>query len=359
MPMDRTLPLITGILLLGAFHAASSAAPWLDKEYGYFAREESLRSLLYDFAASVAVPTIISSKIEASVNGNFPAIRAEDFLTRLAKDYNLSWIYDGTTLHVYTVTEIEQKTVELPYSLAGKFRDYITEIDIKGVPLSWKMIPTQNILQVSGPPRFVSLVQEVVERVRQQNERTLQAQADKADEYVVRVFHIEYGYVDKSGNQASGNKTPIVSLAEMLGNIMNISHVSSVIGSGVGADEGAPLQGALQGPLQKLRGSGLLNQETSGKEEQETNPAPPQPAAPAPETRKSEAYIIGDPRLNVLVVRDLKSRMPTYARLIKELDKPLDQIEIEVSSFDIDASEMQNLGFDWGTQPGLDRWRLF
>lgn len=342
MSTDRTLQLVTGIFLLGMVHTAMSNEAWLNEEYGYFARDESLRSLLYDFAASVAVPAIISSKIEISISGNFPTIRAEDFLTKLAKDHNLSWIYDGTTLHVYTIDEIKQETLNLPYSLAEKFKDYIKEIDIKGVPLNWKMIPTQNVLQVSGPPRFVSLVQEVVGRVKKQSELAIKIQAEKADEYEVRIFHIEYGYVDKAGNQASGNKTPVVSLAEMLGSIMNISHISSVV-----ADGGPQKLTGSSESLPKLRGSGLAAQEESGQEDQQQAASPPPYAATIVGVRKSEAYIIGDPRLNAIIVRDLKSRMPTYERLIKALDKPLDQIEIEVSAFDIDVSEMQNLGFDW------------
>ncbi len=335
MPTDRIIRLITSVLLVGALNVAVSDSAWLDKKYGYFAREESLRSLLYDFASSVSIPAIISSKINASISGNFPIIRAEDFLTDLAKTYDLSWIYDGTTLYVYEATEIEQKTIDLAYPLVRKFQDYMAEVDIQGVPLNWKAIPTQNVLQVSGPPRFVALVTEVVARLGDQD---IEPPVVSDDGYTVRVFHIEYGYVDKAGNNASGNKTPIISLAEMLGNIMNVAHISKVVGSGVGAE------------TRKFRGTGLVGKNTDE-----------QTAAPIPESqvagiRENEAYIIGDPRLNAIIVRDREDRIPTYERLIQELDKPLDQIEIEVSIFDIDATEAQNLGFDWeirNTGPGF------
>ena len=325
---DRTIGLVAGLLAVCMLNIAGAAPAWLDKEYGYFAREQPLRGLLYDFAASVSVPAIISPKITATISGNFPAVRAKDFLADTTKTYNLSWVYDGTTLYVYDAAEIEQKAVNLPYSLAGKFQAYMKQADIQGTPLDWKLIPTQSILQVSGPPRFVALMGEVAERLIAQ---AAQQSAIGTGNYVVRVFHIEYSYVSKAAGSITQGQAPVVTLAEMLGNIMNVPHISDVVGSGVGPG------------TNKLLGSGLVEQ---------AQDAPPQPAAAVHPsrlagTRGNEAYIIGDPRLNAIIVRDLRARMPVYERLIQELDKPLDQIEIEVSIVDIDASAMKELGFRW------------
>ncbi len=324
---DRTIRLITGLLVLCMLNVTGAAPAWLDEKYGYFAQGESLRGLLYDFAASVSVPAIISPGIDAVISGNAPAVQAGDFLAETTKTYDLSWIYDGTTLYVYNANEIEQKVIDLPYVLAGKFQDYMEEADIHGTPLSWKLIPTQDVLQVSGPPRFVALVGEAVERLRGQAVEQLVA---TTEDYTVRVFHIEYSYVSKAGGDLGNGKAPVVTLAEMLGNIMNVPHISSVVGSNVDPRAG------------KLLGTGLVEQDA---------PALPETAVADPSQlagmRGNEAYVIGDPRLNVIIVRDLESRIPIYEQLIRELDKPLDQIEIEVSIVDIDVSAMKELGVSW------------
>ena len=324
---ERTARLIVGLLIACTLSVAEAVPAWLDKEYGYFARDESLRGLFYDFAASVSVPAIISPEIKTVISGNFPAVRAKDFLAETTRSYNLSWIYDGTTLYVYSATEIEQKVIDLPYALAGKFQAYMEEVDIQGTPLNWKLIPTQNVLQVSGPPRFVALIGEAVERLRAQ---AVKRTVVKTKNYTVRVFHIEYSYVSKAGSDIAKGKAPVVTLAEMLGNIMNVPHISSVVGSGVGPG------------TDKLLGTGLVGADASA--EQPAATVHPSQLAGA---RGNEAYIIGDPRLNAIVVRDLESRMPIYEQLIRELDKPLDQIEIEVSIVDIDVSAMRELGFKW------------
>lgn len=330
--------LIALILILGvSCISAQQKDNWLDREYGYFAQNESLRSLLYDFAASISIPAIISSRIDASISGNFPLMRAQEFLANISKAYQLAWVFDGTTLYAYDLSEIKSETIELSFAKSQKFQEYFKELNIEGTPLDWKFIPTQNIIQVSGPPRFVKLVRDIANRVRGEADTGTPQQARAAgagyqDEggYVVRVFYIKYGYVDSGINSTTEGKQPVVNLAAMIGKIMNVAHITGI--------EQSPDR-----RVKKLLGTGLVPSQAQ-------TPAAATPPAAAPSRtgeRKKEAYIIGDPRLNAIVVRDRSARMPVYESLIQELDRPLDQIEIEVTVLDVDSSEVLNLGLDF------------
>lgn len=338
--------LILPLLLLFAFHANAQTetnSDWLDREYGYFAQSESLRSLFYDFASSISIPVVVSSRVNHNVSGNFPSVRAEEFLSNMTKVYQLTWVFDGTTLYVYDMTEIKSETIEIPFALSDKFQSYFHELKIKGTPLDWRFIPTQNIVQLSGPPRFIELMRNLVKRVTSSknggeggshargtsNSRGTQNTAGLADnnDYVVRVFYIKYAYVDAAINTASEGDQPTANLAAMIGKIMNVAHISRIEQSTGGRQRGG-----------KLLGEGLV---PSAKAQNENTQAKP-PSGP----REQEAYIIGDPRINAIVVRDLSSRMPVYANLIQELDKPLDQIEIEVMVMDISGDETENLGLN-------------
>ncbi len=297
--------------------------PWEGKKYGHFAHEEPLRELLYDFSASVSVPTIVSPNIKVNVSGNFPAVSANKFLVQIANTYDLSWVYDGATLYIYDISEIERKTLDLPYNLAEKFRSRLKSLGLKGEPLSWNLLLAQNTIQVSGPPRFVELISETVARV-------LKEQADEVgdESYTVRVFRIKYGYVDEAMNNVSGTGVKGTSLAEMLAQIMSVSHISKVSSD--------------TKPSHKLLGTGLVPNEP-----EQPPPAKTVPPSTAKQDRKSVAYITSDPRLNVIIVRDLESRMPTYERLIRQLDIPQDQIQIQVTILDIRDTDAENLGFNW------------
>ena len=150
-------------------------------------------------------------------------------------------------------------------------------------------------------------------------------------DYVIRIFEVQYGYVDTMANSASGGKAPIVSLAEMVAKLMNVAHVSGVTGIDRNAGNG----------VTKLRGTGVV----PGDAAERATPAA-LPGVVGTRGAGHEAFVIGDPRLNAVIVRDRNHRMPAYERLITELDAPVDQIEITISVLDIDASAADELRFE-------------
>ena len=330
------------------------SSDWLSKQYGYVANNESMRSLLYDFGTSLGVPVIVSTKINLIVDDKVPVMSAEDFLAEIHTRFGLVWVYDGTTLYLYDRSEAVRETLDFPFALREAFRAGVDAAGIQGVPLNLLFLPGQNSLQISGPPRFVEWGREVAGELIAQapdefiaqtpEEYVAQAPEERVVRtpggafspredpgYVIRLFEVEYGYVDQMANNASGGKAPIVSLAEMVAKLMNVAHVSGVTGINPSAGNG----------VSKLRGTGIV----PGDAAESPTPAA-LPGVVGPRGAGHEAFVIGDPRLNAVIVRDRKNRMPVYERLITELDSPVDQIEITISVLDIDASAAEELRFE-------------
>ena len=305
---------------------------WLNEPYGYLANNESLRSLLYEFGTALGVPVIVSNKINAIADDEMPLMSANEFLAEVHTRFGLIWVFEGTTLHLYDGAEAVQQTVEFPFARRALFKSTLDAANIRGVPLNWMFLPGEDRLQISGPPRFVEWGGEMAADIaaRYPGGDPL---AGEGRNYVIRIFEVEYGYVDQMANNASGGKAPIVGLAEMIAKLMNVAHVA-------GVDHSRPVAGTTDA-VAKLRGSGVLAAPDS----------PPRPAAAASgvvgvRAAGEEAFVIGDPRLNAVIVRDLEDRMPAYERLIAELDSPVDQIEIAISVLDIDATAAEEFRFD-------------
>ena len=337
--MSRSLP-VRALLPACALCAALSwgqsggeplpgSPDWLDRQFGYVANNESLRSLLYDFGTTLGVPVIVSARIDDIADDEVPVTSAERFLAEIHTRFGLIWVYDGTTLYLYDDTEAVSETVALPYAMRDTFKATVEAAGIKGVPLNWIFLPAQSAVQLSGPPRFVEWSKEVAEDLADA-EGPL-GSADDAS-FAIRIFEVEYGYVDQTANSASGAKAPITSLAEMVAKLMNVAHVSGIVP--------ARADPTTAGAVQKLRGTGIISGDGTG----DASPAPAQGVVP---TRGAgeEAFVIGDPRLNAIIVRDHAQRMPTYERLIAALDSPVDQVEIAISVLDIDASAADELRF--------------
>ena len=305
----------------------AGALEWLDREFGYVANNESLRSLLYDFGTTLGVPVIVSADINVIVDDQVPVMAAERFLAEVHTRFGLIWVFDGTTLYLYDDAEAVSETVAFPFARRDDFKSTVDGASVRGVPLEWIFLPAQNALQLSGPPRFVEWGKEVAEDLG----ASIGSAAADDSSFAIRIFEVEYGYIDQAGG-AAGGAAAIAGLAEMVAKLMNVAHVSGVarVGSGPGRTGGVP----------KLRGTGVIP--VDAPVDAEPAPAPGIVGARGP---GDEAFVIGDPRLNAIVVRDREDRMPAYERLIAALDSPLDQIEIEISVLDIDASAAEELRF--------------
>ena len=331
------LALTSGLARSQAGDAFATKYPsWLGKQYGYVANNESLRSLLYDFGASLDVPVIVSNDVTAVADDSVATMTAEDFLAVLHERFGLTWVYDGTTLYLYDSAESVQETAAFPFVRRDAFKASIDGASIRGVPLNWVFLPAENQLQLSGPPRFVEWGLAVAKSLAAGAPGFGDGLTPEEDlDYVVRIFQIQYGYVDQAASYAAGGG-PGISLAELIANLMNVSHVSEIIGL-------RPRAGATAGPP-KLRGTGLIPGDPANGL---TQPSPP--AVARTREQGQEAFVIGDPRLNAIIVRDRSHRMPIYERLIRELDSPVDQIELGVSVLDIDASAAEELRVDLKT----------
>ena len=336
-----TMKIFIFALLLIVISSVQSRTPqpaWVDYQYGYYSQNKALPEVLSDFAAELKLPIMISPAVSGLVNGDFPTMKAIDFLSMLARVYRLMWFYDGAVLHVYSTGEIREEIIPMPAERAGDLESAFKEMNVIGTHYHWKIIPKHNRIELSGPPRFIELAEEVM---------GLGADAPLGavttlpplDGHVVKIFKLKYIY-------ASGDsKQKTLDIAQLLGRIMNVGYYVT---------EGGSDKVKKPHDIQKLLGSGLSSSYgEKATADAEADKSPPASEKAAVQTRQSnDAYIIVDTRLNMVIVRDQAKRIPLYGTLINQLDKPLDQVEIEVLILDINDDASQNLGIEWNYESG-------
>ena len=153
----------------------------------------------------------------------------------------------------------------------------------------------------------------------------------------MKIFKLKYIYASVD------NKQKTIDIAQLLGRIMNVGYYVTEDGGNAAKNPNN---------FQKLLGRGL-----SPSFGAEANAAAAQPSSaspdPSPQNKETDgAYIIVDTRLNMVIVRDKAERIPLYEALIEQLDKPLDQIEVEVLILDINDDATENLGIEWNYLSG-------
>ena len=329
---------IFALLLVNISVAQSqlSQPAWVNSNYGYYSQNKELAEVISDFAAELKLPVMISPAVAGTVNGNFPTMKAVEFLSTLARVHRIMWFYDGAVLHVYSTKEIKEVIIPLTSERTSNLEQVFKQLNIIGTHYHWNIIPNRNRIELSGPPRFIELAQEVIGSIPKPVPDII-AKLPPLDDHVVKIFRLKYIYALGSGEQKT------IDIAQLLGRIMNVGYY---VTKGDGA------KGAKTNASGKLLGSGISPSFGADANADAQASAPPGEQSSAPTQAPGGAYIIVDTRLNMVIVRDKADRIPLYEAMITQLDKPLDQIEIEVLILDINDDVTKNLGVEWNYESG-------
>lgn len=288
-----------------------SQVPWKTAEYTLLAREMSLREALTSFGTSQGLAVIMSKDVAGVVSGDFKQLPPEKFLDQLTALYNLSWYYDGSAIYICTGSETVTMLLDLKYMKAADVQSMLRELGVEDARYPLKTTSDSELVMVAGPPRYVQLVAELVEKADKLQEKRAYSEVE------TRVFMLRNTWADDVTLNASGSESAaaIKGVANLLKEIMQSNDTVRVLDRG--------LQNGENGD--DAEGDELSDLLTSQSD------------------RGVKPIITAENRLNAVIVRDVASRMPLYERLIKELDVPQKLVEIAVTSVEMSKDD----ALDW------------
>ena len=297
-----TLKRLLTIALLAASLAASGAdaIPWKLSAYTLTARDMDLRVALDSFATAEGLPIVMSTAVVGTFSGDFRDTPPAEFLDKIATLHNLIWYYDGAAIYIYGAGEIQAILINLQYMKAEEVRGMLKELGVEDSRFPLKTTSNDELVMVSGPPRYVELVAEMIEKADKLREKRT------FNEVETRLFPLTYTWADDVSFNASSPES-----AHTLTGVANL------------------LQEIMSAELGK-----------NNRDPWATNAIPPA------EQAKLEAFrpiIRAENRLNAVLVRDIVSRMPMYEDLIKKLDVPQKLVEIDVTVVELARKD----ALDW------------
>ena len=282
------------------FRAEGAEIPWKLPKYTLVARDMDLRVALDTFAVAEGLSVVMSPSVAGTFSGDFKGVTPAAFLDKVATTHNLIWYYDGAALYLYGSGEIATLLIDLQYMKAGEVRKMLAELGVEDARFPLKTTSNDELVMVSGPPRYVALVSEMIAKADKLKEtRTL-------TEVETRLFPLTYTWADDVSFRASSPETALTirGVARLLEEMMHAG----------GSD--------------KARDNALTNEVS------------------ALETRQMSGFtpvIRAENRLNAVLVRDAVSRMPMYESLIKQLDVPQKLVEIDVTVVELSRKD----ALDW------------
>lgn len=191
-------------LLGGAGLVQAAVEPsWYGQPYGYVVIDQSLRDALEAFGRNLGIPVVIAKKVGGKAPGNLRAASAGAFLDTLCANHGLTWFYDGGVLHVTLDEDIEIRQFAAEGFAATELEQALDGLGVAGNHLAIRGGAEDAPLLVSGPPPYLAMVEQWIERRRPPADEVVARAAPR--ERGVRVFR---GSASEVSNPTGTARTP-------------------------------------------------------------------------------------------------------------------------------------------------------
>jgi type III secretion protein C len=302
--------------------------PWKTAEYYHFAKNQELKELIRNFCVMQSMDVILSDNISDVVNGKFSNVTPHQFWKDIINAYGLVWFFDGSMMYVYKSDEVSSTVYQMSRDEMRTLVKVITQLGFLSSNVTFRPLETAGILVVSGPPKLMSLIEELSKKIVVEKVSNV---------YDIRSFPLKHAWAyDMSVNYRGGNMNiPGVAtmLQQMVGTLPGPVGDSSI---GLQIDNSKANQAATVKAISgtayytndpKKDSGGATEQSKSHSGEGEKKPL-----------NLSDIFVSYDTRLNAVIVKAKRQDMLFIENIVQQLDVPRDALKIEIAVVDISKS---------------------
>ena len=294
---------------------AQAAAPFR-VPFSYYADSQELETVLMNFARAEGYTASFSPQVKGKVSGRFQNVDPLTFLEGMQNAFDVNWYTLGKTLHFYNAGENQRIFISPRTGTARQLYDALSKSAVFSAQLPPSLGSAGDVISVSGPPEYLDQIRSAVAAF----------ETSQTEQIVMRVFPLKHAWAEDITVSSMDKTVTVPGIASILRAMVMGSPVS---GTRVTQERAT---------VEKLGGKGLA---ALGSVE-DNAPSQTQPS-PTP-VNTGSISIMADPRVNAVLVSDAAYRMPYYAQVIQDLDKPVELVEIHAAIVDIDTDFKRELG---------------
>ncbi|MBP3730850.1 MAG: type III secretion system outer membrane ring subunit SctC [Mailhella sp.] len=300
-------------LLLVFACSPALAAGLFRTPFSYYADHQDLATVLMNFARSEGYTASLSPEIKGTVSGRFQNVAPDTFLEGMQSAFDVNWYAMGRTLHFYRSSESKTIFLSPRTGSAGQLYSALSQASVFSAQLPPRMSAGGDVITVTGPPAYLEQIRAAAAAY----------ETSQAEQIVMRVFPLKHAWAEDITVSSMDKTVTIPGIAAILR--------AMVMGTSVSGTQVTQEKATVQ----KLGGTGLAAQ---GREQQQMPQTSQTPVS------AGSISIMADPRVNAVLVSDAAFRMPYYEKVIRDLDKPVELVEIHAAIVDIDTDFKRDLG---------------
>lgn len=319
------------MLVMQPLRAAPSEAVGdaTEKQQGYAARKESLRSVFEAISIDIGKPIVVSKAAASKkMTGNFNLSNKES-VNLLSRQFALINYFDGHTIYVYDASETKKALVTLRNASPASVTNFLKQARLydERYPLRSNGAST---IYVSGPPIYVDLVVQTANSIDQET-----ASIDEKRVEVIKVhntFVVDRTYTRREGDIViPGIATLIQNVLSGERDVASTKPIGAANAPGPVASN-AP-DNAVMPSLDAVIGSKPAVGETGRR------------MAGTPSA--SDARIIAYPETNSLLVKGTPEQVRFVRGLVQALDEEKRHVELALWIIDLEREDLDKIGVTW------------
>ena len=307
--------LLVFVFSLVLFCASAQAAGPFRVPFSYYADSQEISTVLMNFARAEGYTAAFSPEVKGKISGRFKDVEGLTFLKGMQSAFNVNWYLMGKTLHFYNSSESQKIFISPRAGSAAKLYASLKQSGVFSPQLPASLNSIGDVITVSGPPEYLTQIRNAVAAL----------ESSQTDQIVMRVFPLKYAWAEDQTVTSMDKTVTVPGVAAILR--------AMVMGTSVAGTTVTQQRATVE----KLGGKGLAS---VGKAVEESAPSV-QPVS------AGSISIMADPRVNSVIVSDAAYRMPYYERVIADLDKPVELVEIHAAIVDIDTDFKRDLGISY------------
>ena len=294
--------------------AGSAQAAIFRQPFSYYADSQELGTVLMNFARAEGYAASLSPQVKGKVSGRFQEVEPLTFLSGMQSAFDVNWYTLGKTIYFYHTSESKRIFLSPHTGTAKQLYEALRKSGVFSPQLPPSLDGSGDVISVSGPPEYLAQIRSAMAAF----------ESSQTEQIVMRVFPLKHAWAEDITVSSMDKTVTVPGIATILRAMVMGTPVS---GTRVTQEKAT---------VEKLGGKGLS---ALGREESSS----PKQASPTPVSTGSIS-IMADPRVNAVLVSDAAYRMPYYAQVIKDLDKPVELVEIHAAIVDIDTDFKRELG---------------
>ncbi len=317
----RSIILICLLSLCFPIFSLAAGGKSFSVPFNYYAKDEDLPLILTQFANLQGYTPFFSPAVSGKISGRFENMKGAEFLEAMQAAFGIDWYRQGTTLHFYNVSEKKDLFLTPKAMSANRLHELLSNASLFSPDLKPRVTGEKNMLVVSGPPHYLETITKAAQAFEQ----------SQLSNFVMEVFPLKYAWADDTSLTSLDQQITVPGIASIL-RTMVLGGGSSM---GISSTQSSTTAQSVPG----LNGQGLAAQNNTNQAQ------PAQAQNTAAQGSSMTVNIMADPRVNAVVVNDAAYRMPYYKKVIEDLDKPVELVEIHAAIVDVNTNFNRDLGF--------------